>query len=473
MRLPDEFILQTREAMGDELFALYRNAVEQEPPVSVRLNPRKPTDVTLSDVVPWCSRGYYLSSRPVFTFDPLFHGGCYYVQEAASMFVSRALSTFINDPVVVLDLCAAPGGKSTAALPVLPEGSVLISNDVVPQRAQVLYENMQKWGWSNTIVTSVATSVYAQLTALADVVLCDVPCSGEGMFRKDPVAVAEWSRQNVAKCQSLQRSILRDAWRCLRPGGILIYSTCTLNTLENEANVGWLCNETDASLLAVPVDDGWGITGSLLAASSGGTDGPVYRFLPGMTRGEGLFMAVVRKGDKQVEEQCARNVKPQKISWLSNDKVSPRHWLASPASFSFCLSPDKQEIWAVPAYMSNLLTAVWRLSPLSAGVKMAAVRGKELLPDASLALSVELDEGAFPRAELSYGQAIAYLQRAAVVLPDGVPHGHILVTFRGVPLGFVNNIGSRANNLYPKEWRIRTTHIVDKYEDPLNKTITR
>ena len=371
MQLPEEFINQTRTLLGDERFSRFMAALDEEPPVSVRLNPSRfsspgsalsPLSSLLSPL-PWCPLGFYLTSRPQFTFDPLFHAGCYYVQEAASMFIDHVLRQYVRRPVEMLDLCAAPGGKSTAALGALPQGSVLVSNEPVRQRCQVLRENIEKWGYPNCEVTNLYPADFRKNGRQFDVILCDVPCSGEGMFRKDPAAVGEWSLQNVEKCWRLQRDIVSEAWQCLRQGGLLIYSTCTFNTKENEENLQWILQTFEADILPLDTKPEWGITGSLLE----GFDAPVYRFIPGLTRSEGLFMAVVRKA-------------------------------------------------------------------------------------------------AEPRVELSYNQAIAYLRGEALVLPADVPQGLVTLTFMGQALGQAKNLGGRANNLYPKPWRIKSTYIPKVYE---------
>ena len=269
--------------MGDELYARFSDGLNEEAPVSIRINRLKSRGRSVAGTavnVPWCGDGRYLPQRPDFTFDPLLHAGCYYVQEASSMFVHHVLRSLVSTPVLMLDMCAAPGGKSTAAASALPEGSILMSNEPVRARANILAENMMKWGSPDVIVTNNYPRDYVRSGLDFDVILCDVPCSGEGMFRKDEGAVEEWSPQNVDACSRLQREIVADAWQCLRPGGLLIYSTCTFNATENEENIRWIVDE----LGGMPV-------GSLLADFTA----PVYRFIPGCTRGEGLFMAVLRK----------------------------------------------------------------------------------------------------------------------------------------------------------------------------------
>ena len=408
MHLPEDFIRHTREIMGDDLFATLTDALAQEPPVSIRMNPWKwngdRKDIALyQSNVPWCPNGLYLRERPNFTFDPLLHAGVYYVQEASSMFVDRVLRQYVKEPVRMLDLCASPGGKTTCAASALPEGSILYSNEPIRNRAQILSENTQKWmssprsctsGQSATttiITTNCYPKDYKKAKATFDVILCDVPCSGEGMFRKDEGAIGEWSLRNVEKCQALQREIVETIWPCLRPGGLLIYSTCTFNTHENEENVRWILDNLDATILPIETEDAWGITGSLLE----GFHQPVYRFIPGKTIGEGLFMAAIRKGQGEG----------------GKEKGAP------------CSLPSALTILE-PTFLNDL-------------------------HEASTA----------PRAELTYDQAISYLRREAITLPPDTPRGIVVLTYRDTPLGLAKNIGNRANNLYPKEWRIKTTHI--------------
>ena len=417
MQLPDDFCRQTLEVMGSERFERYLKSFEEEVPVSIRLNARKVDGgeqtgsghrwtVADAEAVPWCRHGYYLHKRPNFTFDPLLHAGCYYVQEAASMFLDEVLRQLTAQasasasqssdlmPHTCLDLCAAPGGKSTLLRAALPADSVLYSNEPVRQRASILLENVQKWGYDRHIVTNSYPRDFRRAKMRFDLILCDVPCSGEGMFRKDPATIGEWSRQHVDRCQQLQRDIVSDAWECLNDGGLLIYSTCTYNLKENEENVRWMLDTFDAQALHIATRPEWHITGSLLP----GFAAPVYRFIPGITRSEGLFMCVLQKGGLL----------------RANPKFAP------------CKLP-----------VSTVQTL-----PLHA-------------------------DG--PQAELSYQQALAYLRHEALTLPADAPRGIVEVCFMGQSLGLVKNIGTRANNLYPKEWKIKTTHIPNDYEPILQR----
>ncbi len=469
MQLPASFILQTRPLLGQEAFDCLVEALQQEPPVSIRLNRRRalPASGLLQVPVPWCADGYYLADRPTFTFDPLFHAGCYYVQEASSMFVEQALRRYVDRPVVMLDLCAAPGGKSTHARSLLPEGSLLVANEVMRNRSQVLAENLTKWGYPDVVVTNNDPADFTGLDAFFDVILTDVPCSGEGMFRKDPVAIDEWSPENVDVCWQRQRRILTDIWPCLRPGGLLVYSTCTYNTKEDEENVRWMMQEFGAEPLPLNVPVEWGITGSLLAAS----DLPVYRFLPHRTRGEGFFLTVLRKPDagnmaepyttsvsrKPVKKNGGKSPQPVSKETLS----AARQWLFAPDSFD--LQAEGALITAIPHEQADRVAVLRQsLRVIQAGVELAEVKGKDLIPSHALAMSQSLRCDCFPTEETTYEQAIAYLRKESIVLSAEAPRGYVLLTYRDVPLGFVKNIGNRANNLYPQEWRIRSGYLPER-----------
>ena len=409
-QLPAAFTDYTRQLMGEERFGRYLQSFEEETPVSIRLNPRKMDSqwqvAADHEAVPWCRGGYYLTRRPNFTMDPLLHAGCYYVQEAASMFLDEVLrqlhDAYVSHqpsafrPLSALDLCAAPGGKSTLLRAALPADCVLYSNEPMRQRANILLENVTKWGYPHHLVTNCYPKDYRKAKLKFDLILCDVPCSGEGMFRKDEATIREWSEQNVEKCWRLQRDIVDDAWHCLNEGGILIYSTCTFNTKENEENIRYFLQQyDDMEVVPIAVKPEWHITGSLLE----GFNEPVYRFIPGTTRSEGLFLCVLRK----------------------KGSLSPR--------------------------------------PLQKERELKRV----LEPPFLL-------EGDGERLNLPYQQAIAYLRHEALTLPADTPRGVVTVCFQGHALGPAKNIGTRANNLYPKEWKIKTTHIPNDYEAILRHT---
>lgn len=412
MNIPEDFKIYTRELMGEDLFNILMDGLQSDTPVSIRLNPWKydTSHIQIIDEkspVPWCKDAWYLKNRPNFTFDPLLHAGLYYVQEASSMFLDHVLRQLVKKPIAMLDLCAAPGGKTTCAMSALPKGSTLFCNEPMKTRSQILNENIQKYGNPNITVTNNFPRDYKKSKLQFDVILTDVPCSGEGMFRKDEGAINEWSLQNVEKCWKLQREIISDIWECLKPGGILIYSTCTFNAHEDEENVNWIVNELGADFIDIPVRKEWNITGSLI------DDNPVYRFIPGKTSGEGLFMAVLRKhGNYEYH------------------------------------------------YQHKDYEGTFRgLHVLSHGIKEDTIKGKNRIPDQSKALSILSDKDIYPMVNIDWLQAINYLRKEAIVLPEDTPKGIVLITYQNIPIGFAKNIGNRANNLYPQEWKIKSSHL--------------
>lgn len=476
MTLPEDFTAEARRLFPEAECRAFLHAIEtQDPHTSVRLNAAKLRSAAAAggeelalaaeagaEPVPWCKGGYYLPGRFPFTFDPLFHAGAYYVQEASSMFLSRLLPGD-GMPLRVLDLCAAPGGKSTLLRASLPEGSLLVSNEVVPQRAAVLCENLQKWGHPDCIVASARPEEWGAMGAAFDLVLADVPCSGEGMFRKDAGAVVQWSRLNVELCARRQRDIVAAVWPALRSGGLLAYGTCTYNTAEDEDNVRWICRELGAEPVAVAVPEEWNICGSLPAGSPGGAL-PVYRFLPHRARGEGLFLCLLRKTAPDAAPAPAR---PPKKKARPARGAAPS---AGRASWLDCLV-RRGSPWALWEEEGGASALDGRFLPflrelrgrglkvLSAGVPLCVSRGRDVLPHPALALSVALRRGSFPEVRLDYEGALAYLRREALVLPESAPRGIVLLTYRSLPLGFAKNLGTRSNNLFPPEWRIRTTHL--------------
>ena len=306
-------------------------------------------------------------------------------------------------PLTALDLCAAPGGKSTLLRSALPADCVLYSNEPIRTRASILLENVTKWGYENHIVTNCYPRDYRQAKMKFDLILCDVPCSGEGMFRKDEATIREWSPQQVEKCWQLQREIISDAWACLNDGGFLIYSTCTFNTKENEENIRWMLQEFDCEVVPIETKPEWNITGSLLE----GFTEPVYRFIPSISRGEGLFVCVLRKQ-------------------MRNEKLEMRN--DAPRSSAKNIS------------------------------SLNHLHSSFLIPHSSFKI------------ELSYQEALKFLRGETLTFPSDTPRGIVEVCFEGHPLGTMKNIGTRANNLYPKEWRIKTTHIPNDYETILRHT---
>lgn len=446
MELSKDFVEQTRTLFGEERYMRFSSALDAEPVVSVRHNGAKRAADLCGEPVAWAADACYLDTRPLFTADPLFHAGCYYVQEASSMFLEQVIKQYVDEPVRVLDLCAAPGGKSTHALSLLPEGSLFVANEPVPMRAGVLAENIIKWGSPCAVVTCNEPADFAPFKEFFDVIIVDAPCSGEGMFRKDARAVSMWSPANVKNCVARQRTILTDIWGSLRPGGLLVYSTCTFNPHEDEEMVAWVRDELGARVLPVAASPEWGITGNLT-----GEDFPVYRFIPGFTRGEGFFLALLRKdGDGCVAQPRPARSRATALPKACNAACS---WLKNYHEYNFVVENDT--VTAYPRQHQALIAALQsRLKVLHAGVAVAAIKNNKLLPLHKLAMSVALNREAFPTVELTLEQALAYLHREALALPTA-PMGVILFTYKNIPLGFAKNVGNRVNNLYPTEWRIR------------------
>ncbi len=435
--LPEDFINLVAPIFADEM-GDFEAALAQNPSVSVRVND-KISLPQFSDVeqVAWCSDGFYLPERPNFTRDPLFHAGAYYVQEAASMFLQQALANFVDKKAKMLDMCAAPGGKSTLIAHYL-DGGVLVANEFVRQRAHILSENVQKWGSPEVIVTNNAPSDFSDFIGVFDAILVDAPCSGEGMFRKDANAIAEWSLQNVRNCVVRQREILEAAWRCLKTDGVLIYSTCTYNRLENEENVQWLCRQFAAEILRIPTEAAWQI-----AETPEG-----YHFFPHRTRGEGLFMAVLRKttSENGAKIRNKNRVKPLAQSAFADYLKNADEY----ALFSF-----QNCHFAFPQQYADLLQlCLERLNVLHFGVPLAESKGKDLILQAGLALSKAFNEAAFVAVDVDLGTALCFLRCEAIVLPNA-PKGFLVLKYQNLPIGWVKNIGNRCNNLYPAAWRIR------------------
>ena len=451
MTLSADFIAQMRAILPDEADALLAAITSTEPSVAIRVNPLKaPADAAPAlRRVPWCDAGRYLAEREPFTFDVDFQSGRYYVQDASSMFIHHVLRHLVKEPVRYLDLCAAPGGKTTTAISALPQGSMVVANEIVNARARVLCENLQKWGAPRCVVTCNAPHHFVRLSHFFDVVAADVPCSGEGMMRKDEQARRQWSPALVKQCADLQRSIISDVWDALRPGGLLIYSTCTYNTLENEQMLAWMVHEYGAEPVAVPVPEQWhihpAIEGNL----------PCYRFMPHRTEGEGLFMAVVRKPEAPRKEVRLKKAKATKAKPLPVPK-DVRFRLKDADHFDFSVVND--EVVAVPADMAPIMPAFADLNVMHMGVNVGAIKGKNCVPSHALALSSALNPAAFPTCEVDYLAAMAFLRGEALSLPQA-PRGYVLLTNHSQPIGFVNNLGNRANNLYPKAWRVLSTHL--------------
>jgi len=420
--------------------------------VSIRINPDKALPKTITNKlgpISWCKEGFYLDERPVFTLDPLFHAGSYYVQEASSMIVGHAFSQLFPDTknLRVLDSCAAPGGKSTQIASLLHESSLLVSNEIIRNRAMILSENIQKWGLSNVVVTNADPKLFGQLNGYFDAVIIDAPCSGEGMFRKDETAVNDWSLANVANCVNRQKQIIGDLWNSLKDNALLFYSTCTFNIKENEEIAAWICKELGAESIKISIDESWGITPvELLGIHS-------LRCYPYKCKGEGFSLMVLRKiatsekfrantrgkhfftsVPKTIESEIKNYIIKEDHSFVQNN-------IADIYTFH-------QSFEAEIAQIGNTVKVI------HAGTPVAQVKGKDIIPNPAFAFSTIINKDAFTVSEITKEEALLYLSRGTFVLP-GAPIGWLLLIYDSNPIGFVKNLGNRINNPYPLEWRIR------------------
>jgi 16S rRNA C967 or C1407 C5-methylase (RsmB/RsmF family)/NOL1/NOP2/fmu family ribosome biogenesis protein len=444
LSLPKEFEERLRQQLGDS-FTDFEKSLQEPPPVSIRINPFK-NFTAEGENIPWSQYGRYLKERPVFTLDPSFHAGAYYVQEASSMFLEQALqqSMDLSQPLRVLDLSAAPGGKSTHLLSLLHPESLLVSNEVIRSRATILAENIQKWGHSNVIVTNSDPEHFASLAGFFDVIVVDAPCSGEGLFRKDANAMQEWSPANIELCSKRQRRIVSDVWPSLKTNGVLIYSTCTYNEFENEENLQWLSNAHDVESVNLKIDPAWNIEVSSLNGLKG------YRFYPHKVKGEGFFISAMRKRESQNTARFklknslqtpTKKIIPHLQSWVSSDDTGFFIW--------------NDMVFHFPAsHLHDLEQVMQSLRIVQAGTAMATMKHDKLIPEHAFALSLALNQNQFQLIEVDLQTALQYLRKDNIELPQ-VSKGFSLLTYNHLPLGWVNVLDSRVNNLYPKEWRIR------------------
>ena len=446
---PLAFKSQMQTLLGNE-YMDFENAYETKAPVSLRLNSSKFPEPTKLSSIPWSKKGFYLPERPVFTLDPLFHAGAYYVQEASSMFLEQAFLNHIDltASLTVLDLCASPGGKSTHILSLLNKESLLVSNEVIKSRAYVLKENIQKWGYSNVVITQSDPERFGVLKNFFDVLVIDAPCSGEGLFRRDAEAMKEWSPENVTLCVARQQRIVADVWDALKPGGILIYSTCTFNAKEDEENLDWMIKDFDAETLPLKLDVEWGVTE--VSSSLGGKG---YKFFPHKTKGEGFFMTVLRKKSGEENTVTFKKLK-NPFAFLSRALEEEfKTWLKKDSTLKPLLYGE-QVLGLLENKVEEIIVLTNHLHIISCGLEMAEIKKKNNIPLPSLALSIDLNKALFPIVNLDYKEALMYLARENfdVELPDG---NWILALYKGIPLGWLKKINNRFNNYYPTEWRIR------------------
>lgn len=439
-----------RKRLGDT-FDKFSLSHQKEAPVSIRLNPRKPI-LDRNEQVAWCENGRYLSKRPMFAFDPLWHAGTYYVQEASSMFLEQAIKQIDRTPVRrVLDLCAAPGGKSTHLLSLLGQNTLVVSNEVIRSRASILAENVIKWGYPNNIITSNDPVDFSRLEGFFDMIVVDAPCSGEGLFRKNPSSMTEWSSANISLCTARQKRILSDAWPSLAQGGHLVYCTCTYNPDENEHVLHEFGKSNDVEFQKIDIDSSWGIEEVQHHSVTG------YRFYPHQVKGEGFFLSLLRKKDGKEKAKHRHTYRFSPTPGKHTGEL--KSWLKSGDQFR--LFELGKAACAIPEIVAeDAGTILNKLSVLHAGTPIAAIKHSKLIPEPALALSIDLNHDPFNSLDLQPGEALKYLRKEAPVLTTQLK-GFALIKYNGMGLGWVNLLQNRINNLYPSHWRIRKEILAD------------
>jgi NOL1/NOP2/sun family putative RNA methylase len=456
LQLPSDLInaLQNVNGFNETAFKQVHQSGTQL--TSVRLNPLKKIDIrgsvlSIDEKVKWNDKGWYLMQRPSFTLDPLFHAGAYYVQEASSMFLQQALQQIVNllQPLKILDLCAAPGGKSTLIQSLISAESLLVSNEVIKTRVNILNENITKWGAANVIVTNNNPKDFRRLQNYFDVIVVDAPCSGSGLFRKDAAAIDEWSLNNVQLCSQRQQRILADVMPSLKEGGVLIYSTCSYSKEENEEICDWVMEQFTVSSLQLAVDKSWCIT----ETQSEKNNAYGYRFYPDKVKGEGFFIAAfINK--QQVHETNGGNFKieKRKTEKLPDREIAVLQPYLINATDFFFLKQNK-EVIAMPVYLQDELAVLQSVLYIKkAGVKMGGIIRDELIPHHELALC-NITNKNIPFVEVDLQTALQYLRKQQIKI-DNAAKGWALIKYQQLPLGWIKILPNRVNNYYPKEWRI-------------------
>jgi 16S rRNA C967 or C1407 C5-methylase (RsmB/RsmF family)/NOL1/NOP2/fmu family ribosome biogenesis protein len=453
VQIPDQLLNSLSGIRGYDKTAFEQVHASGEQVTSIRLNPLKGLkDFPHSHIssirpsaIPWSRYGYYLSERPSFTFDPLFHAGCYYVQEASSMFLEQAIvqTTDLTKPLKVLDLCAAPGGKSTHLQSLLSKNSLLVTNEVIRTRVNILKDNIIKWGGGNVVVTHNDPRDIGKLENYFDIMVVDAPCSGSGLFRREPDAMDEWSLDNVALCSQRQQRILADAWPALKKGGLLVYSTCSYSKEEDELIADWVLDSFESESCRLNIEPAWNIV-----EVQGHTGAYGYRFWPDKLAGEGFFMACFRKTEGDEAPLLKNKNKPNQV----NKKDIPllRKWLKEEELYFL---QHEQTVYAWPLELEQDYN--WLLNNLRviySGTIVGELIRDKLVPDHALAMSGKVNEEV-ERTTLEYSQAIEYLQRKDLKL-ETAKKGWQLVSFEEHPLGWINALPNRINNYYPRELRI-------------------
>lgn len=454
IQLPADFETQMLSLLGKEEFDQFKAAIDQTPRTSIRLNPAKIFPKSWpSTPIPWSKNGFFLNERPSFTLDPVIHAGGYYVQEASSMFIEHVLHSLDIPKGLYLDLAAAPGGKSTLLSSFLGNEGLLVANEVIQSRALILKENAIKWGLGNIVVTNNDPDHFSKLEGFFDLVLVDAPCSGEGMFRKDPQAREEWSLDHVTLCSSRQKRIMDQAGALVKGGGYLIYSTCTFNEQENEDMIRFLTEEFAFEPVRIPLEKSWGILETEVETEDGTFYG--YRFFPHKVEGEGFFITVLKRPDSASTQEPGR-IKDFKHPVLKAVGDREAEGLEQELGFDgsgkyYTLNDSFFRING--DFYRHFEKISQSLSLRYFGVELGKKQKNDWIPSHEWAIST-LPKHGFFSFELNLEQALDFLRKNEQALDD-LPKGWILFTYKQLPLGWGKNLGNRLNNYYPKEWRIR------------------
>ncbi|MFR9593939.1 MAG: rRNA cytosine-C5-methylase [Rikenellaceae bacterium] len=453
IELPLQFVERMNAQLGERECAMLCSSLEGEIPTSIRFNPFKIAAPPVGlEPIGWSRYGFYLPERPSFTLDSAFHAGTYYVQEASSQFVGHILSYTNVEGAKIMDMCAAPGGKSTLYATLAGLDGLVVANEINRQRASVLADNARKWGLGNIAVTNNDTAHLAQFESWSDVVAVDAPCSGEGMFRKMEEAREEWSEANVKMCAERQLEILKNAWRALKPGGVLIYSTCTFNDAENEGVLREFVEYGEdeiAPFESVECDNSWGVETSRVGEFQ------TFRFFPHKSKGEGFFAAVARKSYDTGGR--VRMPKPRKAIFSPLDRKSLAEvskWVEQSELMHFVMVAD-----TIYGYYASQAESVKRLAEsltvLYSGVTMGQIFKGKLKPDSALALFHALNREAVGCETLDNDNILSYLRKAELSAELFDEEGINLVCSKaGDAVGWVKRVGRRVNNLYPNSLRI-------------------
>lgn len=452
--LPLDFIENIKNIIGNET-DVFTASLNTTSPISIRYNPQKAAPEEKLKQVAWCPNGFYLNERPKFTLDPLLHAGGYYVQEAGSMFLyhlfEEGVFPLLGRDIKVLDMCAAPGGKSTLIASMLGNEGLLVSNEVIRSRASILEENIVKWGTGRGVVTSSDPSDFTRTSGFFDCIVVDAPCSGEGMFRKDEEARREWSLDSVEMCAVRQRRILADSWEALAPGGVMIYSTCTFNSKENEENIEWLYREFDCETININTEGLEGFEGIVRSYPEGIN---CFRFYPHKLDTEGFFAAIIRKSPATAITGngggYSSKLRKSPISDVAKNDCQILKEHISDGDFVF----RGDLIYNIaPNQRNNIEILLSSVNVRYFGVEMGQIFKGKLKPSHPLAVCRRLNLDSFRNVELSLDEALDFLRKGTQFVEE-YNEGINLVCYKSTPLGFVKAIGRRVNNLYPKEYRI-------------------